>query len=150
MPEKTITSQRAAFRAVLLAILATQLFVGLWALFAPASFYDDFPFGRGWVATLPAYNEHLARDVGPLYLALAVPTAAAAWSLERRLTGIALGAWLVFATPHAIYHLFNLEPYGTGDAIANAAAVLTIVVVPALFLAMLATGRDQAPRPRPA
>jgi hypothetical protein len=37
------------------------------ATFAPDSWYDDFPLGRGWVAVEDgAYDEHLVRDVGEL------------------------------------------------------------------------------------
>ena len=40
---------------------------------------DTFPGGgRHWLPMLGAYNEHLARDVGALYLALAVLSAGAA------------------------------------------------------------------------
>ena len=46
-----------------------QVADGIYALFFPRSFYGDFPLGRGWVEALPAYNEHLVRDVGGLFLA---------------------------------------------------------------------------------
>jgi hypothetical protein len=38
--------------------------VGLPATVAPRSFYDGWPFGRGWVELLPPYNQHLIGDVG--------------------------------------------------------------------------------------
>ena len=98
---------------------AIQLTDGLYALFAPRSFYEDFPFGRGWVEALPAYSEHLVRDVGSLFLATAVVLFAAAWFLGRRLIAITLVSFLVFSVPHFVYHSFNLEPYTTGDAVAN-------------------------------
>jgi hypothetical protein len=68
MPEPylTVTRHRLAVRAVLGGLGAVQSIDGLWATFAPRSFYGDFPFGRGWVEALPAYNEHLMRDVGGL------------------------------------------------------------------------------------
>src|SRR5215210_5301308 len=44
-----------------------ELAVGIWALFLPRSFYEDFPSsGREWVSTLGPYDEHLVRDVGSL------------------------------------------------------------------------------------
>ena len=56
-------------------ILAFSAFgVGVQAEFFPRSFYDDFPFGRGWVAMDGRYNEHLIRDFGALNLALLVLT----------------------------------------------------------------------------
>ncbi|WP_109639388.1 hypothetical protein [Lentzea atacamensis] len=46
---------------------------GVWAAAFPLSFYNDFPGpGLHWVAALSPYNEHLARKVGALNLALMV------------------------------------------------------------------------------
>lgn len=45
----------------------------LQAAFAPRSWYDDFPLGRGWIAAEGStYDEHLVRDVGVLFLALII------------------------------------------------------------------------------
>jgi alkylhydroperoxidase family enzyme len=144
-PDRTVSRNRLAFRAGLGALALVQAVDGAWAAIAPRSFYDDFPFGRGWVEALPAYNEHLTRDVGGLFLATAILLGAAAWWLERRLTAVALVAWLAFAVPHAAYHSFNLEPYATGDAIANVAALALTVLVPIGLLVLLA--RDRGPGP---
>jgi hypothetical protein len=39
-----------------------ELAVGIWALFLPRSFYEDFPSsGRDWVSTLGPYDEHLTQ-----------------------------------------------------------------------------------------
>jgi hypothetical protein len=124
---------------VILGLLAAvQATDGFYALLAPRSFYDDFPAGRGWVEALPAYNEHLVRDVGALFLATAVVLAAAAIWLERRLVLVALVSFLVFSVPHTIYHLFNLDGISTGDAIAEAVSLLFTVIAPlALLVAML-------------
>ena len=136
---------RAATRLVLGILAAVQATDGLYALFAPRSFYDDFPAGRGWVEALPAYSEHLVRDVGALFLATAVILAAAAIWLERRLVLVALVSFLVFSVPHTIYHLFNLDGISTGDAIAEAVLLVLTVLAPlALLVAML------RPPPRPA
>src|SRR4051812_20604366 len=98
-------------RVVLGGLGLVQFVDGAWALIAPRSFYDDFPAGRGgWVSALPAYNEHLVRDVGSLFLATGVVMIWAAVVLERRLTLVALVMWLVWATPHLVFHLLNLEP----------------------------------------
>ena len=69
---------RAITRLILGLLAAVQAPDGFYALLAPRSFYEDFPVGRGWVEALPAYNEHLLRDVGALFLATAVVLAAAA------------------------------------------------------------------------
>jgi AhpD family alkylhydroperoxidase len=128
-----------AFRAVMIGLGFVQTVNGFWALFAPRSFYEDFPPGRGgWVSGLPAYNEHLLRDVGGLFLATGVLLLVAAVWLERRLVGVSLVAWLLFAVPHAVYHVFNLEPYGTGDAVGNVIALSLTVVLPAALLVLLA------------
>ena len=135
---------RAATRLVLGILAAVQATDGLYALLAPRSFYDDFPAGRGWVEALPAYSEHLVRDVGALFLATAVVLAAAAIWLERRLVLVALVSFLVFSVPHTIYHLFNLEGISTGDAIAEGVLLVLTVLAPfALLVVMLRT----PPRP---
>ena len=59
-------------RLMLWLLAIANLGVGLQAAFTPRSFYDDFPFGRGWIAMDGPYNEHLVRDVGTLNLALVV------------------------------------------------------------------------------
>ena len=129
--------QAIVFRTGLYALGALQTFNGLYALLAPRSFYDDFPLGRGWVAALPDYSEHLVRDVGGLFLATGILLLAAGVYLERRLVAIALISFLAFSLPHTIFHLFNLEPYGTADALANVLGLLATVVVPIVLLAML-------------
>ncbi len=130
MPENRITRHRPAIRTVLAALGLVQLVDGLYALLAPHAFYSDFPLGRGWVAALPAYNEHLVRDVGGLFLATGLVLVAAAWFYERRLAIIACASYLLFAIPHAIYHFLNLGPYSTGDAIGNALTLAATVVLP--------------------
>lgn len=129
---------RAATRLVLGLLAAVQATDGFYALLAPRSFYDDFPLGRGWVEALPAYSEHLVRDVGGLFLATAVVLAAAAVWLERRLVLVALASFLAFSVPHTAYHLFNLEGISTGDAVAEGVSLVLTVVAPlALLVAML-------------
>lgn len=137
---------RSAFRAGLLALGAVQAINGLYALGAPRSFYDDFPLGRGWVAALPSYSEHLVRDVGGLFLGTAVILIAAGLVLERRLVLVALLSLLAFSLPHAIFHLFNLEPYETADLLANVLGLGATVLIPLVLLYLLL----RAPRPEPA
>jgi hypothetical protein len=57
--------------------------------------------------------------------------------LERRLVAVALIAFLVFSVPHTIFHFFNLEPYATGDLIANVVGLGVLVVIPAGLLLLL-------------
>ncbi|HVE69566.1 MAG TPA: carboxymuconolactone decarboxylase family protein [Solirubrobacteraceae bacterium] len=138
MPERTVPHP-TAFRLVLWPLAAVQLIDGVWALFFPRSFYDDFPAGRGgWVAALPEYSEHLVRDVGALFLATALLLAVAAVRLERRLVTLTLVVWLLWALPHAVWHFFNLGAYETGDAVANAVSLALTVAGPAALLVLLA------------
>ena len=79
-----LTADRGAIRFLLLALGVPQALIGLWALFAPQSFYDDFPAGTdGWVHVLGPFDEHLVTDVGSLFVALGVVLAFAAFSLRR-------------------------------------------------------------------
>ena len=143
-----LTHRRFEARATLISLGAIQFVNGIWATLAPTSFYEDFPLGiGGWVSALPAYNEHLMRDVGGLFLATGFILLIAAVRLERRLVVLALVSYLLFSIPHAIFHFFNLEPYGTGDAIANAVTLAATVLLPLGLLVLLARG-DRAATPR--
>jgi hypothetical protein len=62
---------RTWLRTGLIILAVYHLVLGVWTLFLPRSFYDDFPApGHPWVALLPPYNEHLLRDFGALNLAM--------------------------------------------------------------------------------
>ena len=123
-----------AIRAALAVLGVIQLVDGLYALLAPRSFYDDFPLGHHWVSALPAYNEHLVRDVGSLFIATAVVLLWAARTMDRRLVIVACVSFLCFSVPHAIYHYFNLGPYDTSDAVGNVVTLAATVLIPAWVL----------------
>ncbi len=134
------------FRAALLALGGIQGFLGLYALISPLGFYEDFPFGRGWVGLLPSYSEHLVRDVGGLFLLSAAVLIAAGIYLERRLVAVALGSFLLFSVPHTIFHFLNFEPFDTPDVIANVIGLGSQVLIPVALLVVVARERpDQAP-----
>ena len=110
-----------ALRRILLAATAAiGLYVGLWAAVWPDSFYDAFPgLGRIWIAIDGPFNEHLIRDVGSLYLALAAASIAAAFS-RRSDAGRVVGvAWTVFGIPHLIYHATTFGGMSPIDVIGN-------------------------------
>jgi hypothetical protein len=133
-----IDRNRAALRFLLLALGIPQGLIGLWAVIAPRSFHDDFPVGtEGWVDVLGPFDEHLVTDVGSLFVALGVVLTFAAVRLRRETVLVAAIAWLVFAVPHFAWHLFNLEPYDTADAIANTATLTWTVVGGLLILFLL-------------
>jgi hypothetical protein len=123
-------------RAGLIFLAVTQGAAGLVQLFAPRTFYDDFPLPSSpWVSLLPPYNEHLMRDVGALTLAYVLVLAAAAFRPERRLVRVALTANLVWTVPHFAFHLTHLDHYPTGAAIGQTVALGLAVLIPAALLA---------------
>jgi hypothetical protein len=128
---------------VALAIFAVvSVELGVWATFAPRSFFDDYPgLGRHWVRVYAPYNEHLIRDFGALNLALAVVTIAALITLSRPLVIAVAIAWLAWGIPHLVYHLRHLDVLSTGDKVAN---VVALVAVPVLAVVVLALA---VPRP---
>lgn len=126
-----------AVRAGLALLGLGQGTTALFALAAPRSFYDDFPLpGAGWVSALAPYNEHLIRDYGASYLALAALALVAAWVAERRLARLALALWLVAAVPHLAFHVAHADrPAGLSGALslltlsANALVALVLLVL---------------------
>jgi len=130
-----INRYRTELRAGLVALGAPLVPLGLWALLAPSSWFDDFPGGgRHWVSALGPYNEHLTSDVGAFFLAIGALQFFAAVVLERRLVQAALGALLVYSIPHLVWHLTELDAYGTLDKVLNLLSLIAIVVVPLLML----------------
>mgnify|MGYP001220291433 CR=1 FL=1 len=122
----------------LLLIAVFMLPAGLQAAFAPRSFFDDFPLGRGWIShDGDAFNEHLVRDVGALFLALIVVTV---WTVLREGPARSVAvAWLVQGLLHLVYHAGHLGGYDTVDQVC---LVGSLVAVPALALVALWAGRS--------
>jgi hypothetical protein len=122
-------------RVVLAVWAAVSVQLGIWATFAPRSFYDDYPgFGREWVRVNGPYNEHFVRDFGALNLALAVVTIAALVTLSRPMVIAVAVAWLAWSVPHLVYHLRHLDVFSTGDKVVNvfllgSLPVLAVVVL---------------------
>jgi hypothetical protein len=121
-------------RVALLALVGYCLFIGLTAVVVPHTFYDDFPFLAHWDERLPPYNGHLITDVGGLYLGFAVVLGLAAWRPERNLVVAACVGFLTVAVPHLLYHVLNLEGFGTVDAIAQIAALASLSIPPCIAL----------------
>jgi AhpD family alkylhydroperoxidase len=130
--------KRTTLRTTLLLALAVPVGVtGVWALAAPASWYADFPgFGRHWVASLGPYNEHLARDFGGAYLALATLLAIAAAAPSVSLARAVPAAFLLFASPHLAFHVVHAGTLPTGDDMVNLVLLGLSVVVPIGLLAL--------------
>lgn len=73
--------------------------LGLWAFFAPASFYE--------FATYPPYNRHFIHDVGAFMAGLGAVLILAAFRADALLVAFAGNA--VGAAMHGISHLIDRE-----------------------------------------
>jgi hypothetical protein len=124
-------------RVVLAVWAVASVQLGIWATFAPRSFFDDYPgFGRHWVRVDGPYNEHLVRDFGALNLALAVVTIAALVTLSRPMVIAVAVAWLAWGVPHLVYHLRHLDVYATDDKVLNVVALSALPVLAAVVLVL--------------
>jgi hypothetical protein len=149
-----ITRYRKELRTGLVVLAAPLVVTGGWALLGPHSWYDHFPgAGVHWVKPLGPYDEHLVRDFGALYLAFGLLLGFAAVALDRLLVRAALGASLVVAVPHFIFHAANTEPFSTQNNVANLIVLAGAIVLPVLMLYMIAPraqdAGESAPRGEP-
>ena len=125
----------------LIAIVVLMLPAGLQAAFAPRGFFDEFPLGRGWIsAGDAAYDEHLVRDVGALFLALIIATLWCAWRREAMMA-VAI-AWLVQGVLHLGYHVGHLDGLGGADKVG---LVVSLALVPILALVALFATLSERP-----
>jgi hypothetical protein len=109
---------------------------GVWAYVAPCHWYHNFPgLGMSWLPQLGPYNEHLAKDVGAMFLAMAALTAVTFILVANQtLVRVTALMWLVFNTLHCIYHLSMLQMYNTRDATLNAILLPMLVLAAAALL----------------
>ncbi|WP_204075409.1 hypothetical protein [Planotetraspora phitsanulokensis] len=130
---------------VVLAVLTATL--GVWAGFAPVSFYQDGPLpfvDTGWVAMLPPYNEHLVRDYGFMNLGMTVVFVVAAIRLTPALVRTSTAALFVFAVPHTLFHSSHLDHLSAAEAaIQTISIVVPTIVLPAVVF-LMASGLRQA------
>ena len=117
---------------IALAYLAlVSLEIGVWAQFAPQSFYDHFPgLGRAWVNVNGPYNEHLVRDVGGLNLALAAVLVVAFITLSRPTIIAASVASLLYGIPHLVFHIANTDGLANSDIAISLGGLALFAVVP--------------------
>ena len=107
-----------AILALLLALSAAS--IGAWAEFWPRAFFRSFPVsGHSWVSGLGPYNEHLVRDFGGLYLAMAVATSCAIKADSPEAYRSVGAAWLTFALLHLVFHLHHLDVFSAPDVVGN-------------------------------
>ena len=122
---------------IVLGVLTGTL--GVWAGFAPRSFYRDGPIpfiDTHWVSMLPPYNEHLVRDYGFVNLGLTVVFAVAAISLTPMLVRAGAGALFAFGVPHTAFHSFHHDHMTAADATVQTitTSVLTLVLPAMVFV----------------
>jgi hypothetical protein len=127
-PHERLTS--SVLRAGVWFLTFVVVVVGLVATLAPRAFYDDVP----WVNLMPPFSEHLMRDYGAMNLSLALVFVVAATTMERRMVRIALGAYLLFAIPHLIFHLTHLEHFTTAAAIWQTLLLTVAALLPVALL----------------
>jgi hypothetical protein len=126
-----------ALRAGLWFLTFVEIAVGLVATLAPRAFYDYVP----WVNLMPPYSEHLMRDYGAMNLSLALVLVVAATTMQRRMVQVALGAYLLFAFPHLVFHVTHLENFTTAAAVGQTTA-LTLALLPVALLILIRQRRS--------
>ena len=89
----------STFRAVLFAIAAGHAVLGLLALFAPGTFFDE-------IGRYGPENGHYVGDVGAFYIAAAFGVGVAAIRPRWRVPILLVGA--VWYGVHALNHLFDI------------------------------------------
>ena len=131
-------------RALLAALAVSAAYLGLWAVVAPDSFFEDFPgAGRHWTAQLPAYSEHLVTDVGAFYLAFALLFAWTAVRPSRELVVPVCTAFALFSAIHLAWHAAHLGGFPATDAVLQTASLAAVLVASA-GAAVLAARRPAA------
>jgi len=122
---------RSWMRVALGYLALVSLQIGLWAQFAPRSFFDDFPgLGRAWVNVDGPYNEHLVRDVGGLNLGLAAVLIVALITLSRPTIIAASLASLLYGVPHLVYHIANSDGLDGSDVALSLGGLALFAVLP--------------------
>ena len=80
------------------------------------------------------HRANLVRDFGDLNLALAAVTLVALLAFTRWVVLAAALAWIVYQTPHLIYHLRHLDLYDTSDKVGNVTALVLALILPIVVL----------------
>lgn len=135
-------------RASLAFLALNAASVGLWATFAPRSWFGSFPgAGHHWAGVDGPYNHHLTSDVGALSLALLVVTATAIASRSQAMIRTAGMAWLASTLPHFIYHFGHRHVLANGDQLASLGGLALQVFLAALCVVAAPTDGTDARTP---
>lgn len=106
---------------------------GVWAFFAPRSFFWDFPLpGFGWVSTLGDFNDHLMRDFGAALVGIALVGTSTA--LRRQPIRSLLLGYVAFGSLHLGYHLTTGGEFGTASFATQTVVLTAVVIIPAVLL----------------
>ncbi|MGH3473906.1 MAG: hypothetical protein ACRDOT_03230 [Aeromicrobium sp.] len=136
-----------AARVALVALAIGNGSTGLLARLDPQVFYDDFPFGRSWVAADGPFNEHLVTDFGAALLAIAVVCLVGVWRPTREVVIAAAVANIVLGAFHIVYHAGVADLLGTTDNILSFTSI-GLGIVLGLLLLPLSRGLPAAQRER--
>jgi len=136
-----------AARVALVALAIGNGATGLLARLNPRIFYDDFPFGRAWVAADGPYNEHLVTDFGAALLAIAAICLVGVWRPTREVVIAAAVANIVLGAFHIWYHAGVADLLSATDNILSFTSI-GLGIVLALMLLALARGLPGAYRDR--
>jgi hypothetical protein len=99
MADEPASSEESVARWVRLGMVIVlavpQLAIGLWAVLAPANWFEKFPgIDPRLVAAEPPFNAHLATDAGAGFLAIGIALAvAAAWGRRQAVQLASSPAW---------------------------------------------------------
>ena len=134
-----------AARVALVALAIGNGATGLLARLDPQTFFDDFPFGRSWVAADGTYNEHLVTDFGAALLAIAALCLVGVWRPTRELVIGAAIANIVLGGFHIAYHAGVTDLMSTTDNILSFTSI-GLGIVLGLLLLPLSRGLPAARR----
>ena len=130
-------------RAGLGILAAPTIITGIWAIFAPASWYSDYGHGVAPPSAFGAYNEHFVQDLGSGYLGVGAVLLAATVILQRHAVTVALVGFLAFTLPHLAVHV--VEAGGLdGVGYAFTTGVLGLGVGLALWIGVLNSRRTRS------
>jgi hypothetical protein len=104
-----------AARVALVALAIGNGATGLLARLDPQVFFDDFPFGRSWVAADGPFNEHLVTDFGAALLAITALCLVGVWWPTREVVVAAAVANIVLGGFHIAYHAGVTDLLDTTD-----------------------------------
>lgn len=122
---------------------AIGLYLGVWASIFPYRFFTSFPgAGLHWIELMGPYDEHLVRDVGFMYLAMAAMMIAAMFTrtaVAGRLAGL---GWTINSGLHFIFHMTHLK----GSAVDIVGHVVSLSFSLVLGIVLLFPSRVPAPK----